>query len=341
MARPNDAAAAAAASATGIVGESWTRRSAQFARDGFALSDGPVLPPDVVARARASFERIVARADAGEYSPQASMVAPHVQDVVHDLAAEDAGGAGGLRKVEMPQLDTSEHGIAELMNRPELAAWCQEVTGADWLQVWWIQLHGKPGGEGTDDAGDGTSIGFHQDKNYWNSSFDISENGAEESEIFTAWIALSDVGPDSGPMQLLRGSHLWANGLMQIPAFFHHQDLLEQRDVALSSVGLGPEEWEPVPAVLPAGGVSVHDWRTLHGSGPNHSDEMRMSLAIHMRTGRSWPRSNEPGENYLDQFLHDRRPHCCPVVLGDPAAIRGDRTAPIFADAAAEQVARL
>ena len=24
-------------------------------------------------------------------------------------------------------------------------------------------------------------------------------------------------------------------------------------------------DWDPVPAVLPAGGVSVHDWRTLHG----------------------------------------------------------------------------
>ena len=93
-------------------------------------------------------------------------------------------------------------------------------------------------------------------------------------------------------MQLLRGSHLWANGLLQIPAYFHHQDMHEQRDVALNSMdGLTAADWEPVPAVLPAGGVSVHDWRTLHGSGPNHSGEMRMSLAVHMRTGRSRPSS--------------------------------------------------
>jgi hypothetical protein len=59
---------------------------------------------------------------------------------------------------------------------------------------------------------------------------------------------------------------------------------------------------------------------------------MRRSLALHMRTGRSWPMSDTPGDKYLDQFLHDRRPYCCPVVLGDPMAIKGDRTPPIFAE---------
>jgi hypothetical protein len=102
------------------------------------------------------------------------------------------------------------------------------------------------------------------------------------------------------------------------------------RDVALNSIeGLSIADWDVVPAVLPAGGVSVHDWRTLHGSGPNHSGAMRMSLAVHMRTGRSWPRSTKPGEMYLDQFLHDRHRHCCPVVLGDPNEIRGDSHLPL------------
>jgi len=78
--------------------------------------------------------------------------------------------------------------------------------------------------------------------------------------------------------------------------------------------------------VLPAGGVSVHDWRTLHGSGPNHGTTMRKSLAIHFRTGRSWPRP----AGYLDSFLHDRRRHCCPVVLGDPLAIKGDQGLPLI-----------
>ena len=154
--------------------------------------------------------------------------------------------------------------------------------------------------------------------------------------------------------------------------------------------------------MLPSGGISVHDWRTLHGSGPNTGRGMRCSLALHMRTGRSWfaplatptlppplppvlfavssrgahgcslrseqsrsctispvristvghaaprptaptalhyllaarPRSNSPGDGYLDQFLHNRSLHCCPVILGDPSALKGDRTRPTMANAA-------
>ena len=197
-----------------------------------------------------------------------------------------------------------------------------------------------------------------QDKLYWNDTFSICDtsDGAEESEIFTAWVALEDVGPESGPLQLIRGSHLWANGLLQLPLLFFHQDFVEQQGMALESIGLTDEDWQPVgpnllctdpldsqsplspgrsadgplvggqvPAVLPAGGVSVHDWRTLHGSGPNHGTSMRKSLAIHFRTGRSWPRP----AGYLDTFLHDRRRHCCPVVLGDPLAIKGDQGLPL------------
>ena len=116
-----------------------------------------------------------------------------------------------------------------------------------------------------------------------------------ESEIFTAWVALSDVGEADGPMQLVvgawtappssaappllclpcgrhpgsvsraehTGSHLWANGLLDIDAYFHHQDLAAQQAAALAAAGLGASDWATVPAVLPAGGVSVHDWRTL------------------------------------------------------------------------------
>ena len=154
---------AAEVSESGI-GASWSCRSADFARDGFALSSGPVLPPDVVAAARSSFEAVVARADEGQYALETSMDRPHVQ-LSADLQTQMGAGGVGLRKVEMPQLDRQEAGgIVQLMNHPALAAFCAEATGADWLQVWWIQLHGKPPAarEATEQAGDGTSIGFHQ-----------------------------------------------------------------------------------------------------------------------------------------------------------------------------------
>jgi ectoine hydroxylase-related dioxygenase (phytanoyl-CoA dioxygenase family) len=166
----------------------------------------------------------------------------------------------------------------------------------------------------------------------WSGGFEVTEEGFEnDSEIFTAWVALSDVKASSGPMNLIRGSHTWANGMLQLPGWFHDQQLVQQQETALATDGAG-ESWQAVPAILPAGGVSVHDWRTLHGSGPNHDSTMRCSLAIHMRAVRSYPRSNSVGENYLDQFLHDRRRHCCPVILGDP--LGGTKKVPPIYEAA-------
>ena len=56
----------------------------------------------------------MARADAGEYPPGASMELPHVQGAVTEARDEHGTGLGGLRKVEMPQLDRREDAIAEV-----------------------------------------------------------------------------------------------------------------------------------------------------------------------------------------------------------------------------------
>jgi hypothetical protein len=78
----------------------------------------------------------------------------------------------------MPQV--ANRAIRELISHPALGALAAEVTGARRVQVWWVQLLYKPpttGGQG------GTSIGWHQDRHYWQ----VWEEG---SELFTAWVAL-------------------------------------------------------------------------------------------------------------------------------------------------------
>ena len=42
-------------------------------------------------------------------------------------------------------------------------------------------------------------VGWHQDRQYWQ----------RDEGLFTAWIALDDVKEESGPMQLVPGSHCW------------------------------------------------------------------------------------------------------------------------------------
>jgi ectoine hydroxylase-related dioxygenase (phytanoyl-CoA dioxygenase family) len=170
-----------------------------------------------------------------------------------------------------------------------------ELTGASLVQVWWVQLLVKPSLAA--DAPVATNIGWHQDRSYWG----IWEEG---SELFTAWIALSDVREECGPMRFVRGSHRW--GLLKESDFFA-QNLSDQR----SSIPVPPgERWEEVPAILPPGGVSFHDDYTLHASGPNVSGADRRSFAVHLRTQNAHPvRNMRVG---LSEFIDDEQ--LCPVI---------------------------
>jgi ectoine hydroxylase-related dioxygenase (phytanoyl-CoA dioxygenase family) len=126
----------------------------------------------------------------------------------------------------------------------------------------------------------------------------------EGSELFTAWIALSDVTPESGPMRFVRGSHRW--GLQA--SDFYGQDHDRQREAIRVPPG---ETWEEVPALLPPGGVSFHHCLTYHGSGPNRTSQPRRSFALHLRTGRSRPVNDR--RTGLTQFIDD--PAYCPVIF--------------------------
>ena len=65
-------------------------------------------------------------------------------------------------------------------------------------QVWWVQMLIKPPQD--DDGKVQANIGWHQDRNYWQ----LWEEG---SELFTAWVAVSNMVTECGPMNFPHGSH--------------------------------------------------------------------------------------------------------------------------------------
>src|SRR5207248_3541703 len=131
----------------------------------------------------------------------------------------------------------------ELVSHPTLGALAAEITGARWVQVWWVQLLYKPP---TDPEGMGsTNVGWHQDRHYWQ----VWEEG---SELFTAWVALSDVTAASGPMRFVRGSHRW--DLLEGSDFYGQDHNAQRERIPVPPVAA----WEEVPALLPPGGVSFH-----------------------------------------------------------------------------------
>lgn len=267
-------------SATQPLPEAPTTPKAQYERDGVYLHRSPVIPAPLIARAVEGMEAL----KRGEYDtgvpPQPSPWKP-------------GDDPQKLVKLEMPQI--ANRAIMEVVSHPDLGRLAAAVTGAGMVQVWWVQMLIKPSA-----AKDGTAasphVGWHQDRQYWG-AWD------EDSQLFTAWVALSDVTEEAGPVRHVRGSHRWG----MLKGDFFAADYRAQQ-VAVPA----GERWEEISATLPPGGVSFHDQRTLHGSGANHSGRPRRALAIHMRTERSRPVDDR--RQGLTAFID--APSHCPTIYG-------------------------
>lgn len=258
-------------------------RRAGYTGDGFYIVAEPVLPAGVVERAVMGMDAI----RRGEYDtgrpPCGSPWNP-------------GDDPNKLCKIEQPQF--ASRGVMDLVSHARLGELAAAITGAQMVQVWWVQLLYKPPATGQPQHA--TNVGMHQDRQYWG----VWEEG---SELFTAWVALSAVREDCGPMRFVRGSHRW--GLLPEGNFFE-QDVEGQRH----RIGIPEgERWEEVDAILPPGGVSFHHCMTLHGSGPNTSGAPRRSFAIHLRTEKSRPAGDR--REGLTTYIDDHS--LCPVIFGE------------------------
>ncbi len=252
----------------------------RYERHGFALVEQPILSAGLVSRARDGLRAVADGSYDTGLPPEPSPWTPGDDSRL-------------LVKIELPHV--ASHVLREVVGHPAIGRLAAEVTGAERVQVWWVQGLIKP----PTDGGAATTVGWHQDRSYW---------GAWESgsELLTAWVALDDVTAESGPVRYVIGSHGW--GTVCASNFFR-QDRDAQSEEIAPPGGLA---WDECPAVLPAGAVALHERRTLHGSGPNTSDRPRPALALHLRTERARPVGD--GRTGLVRYLDD--PMRCPWIYG-------------------------
>ena len=286
--------------------------AAQFERDGFYIVPS-VIPAELLARVRPHIDAVYA----GHYetgippcgTPKGCAEPPtklvkidnaHRSDrtifelVTHPAIGQWAAAITGAKinrepptkLVKIDNAHRSDRTILELVSHPAIGQWAAALTGGKLVQVFATQMLIKPpGGQG------GVNVGWHQDQEYW--------DAALQGDIFTAWVAISDVTAESGPMRFVRGSNHW--GLLKAGDFFSDKlDELKQRIQAKSGGGA----WQEVAAVLPPGGVSFHHRLTVHGSGENHASGPRVSFAIHLRTEKSGLREGTKWQDagYLNDF---------------------------------------
>ena len=192
----------------------------QYEEAGYTTAES-LVPADLLARAAVHMDAVIA----GEYE---TGVPPHSK--FHNPDNPDQ-----LVKIDNAHL--SDDTIAELCTHPALGAFAARTLDADTIQMWAMQLLKKP--PGGKSAG---HVGWHQDYQYWQSMWEPG------SEVFTLWLAITDVTDDMGPMCMLRGSNQW--GFQKDVGNFFEADL-EGHIKQIENLGVGPVE--EVPLLLSAG----------------------------------------------------------------------------------------
>ena len=115
------------------------------------------------------------------------------------------------------------------------------------------------------EPGSADYISFHQDATYW---------GLSPPDVVSAWLALSPVTLETGPMQFLPKSHT----MNQV----EHRDTYAEENMLTrgQEIDVDVDEAATIPVLLEPGEISLHHVLLVHGSRPNTSRDRRIGLAL-------------------------------------------------------------
>lgn len=109
-------------------------------------------------------------------------------------------------------------------------------------------------------------VTMHQDLTYWGMG--------EIDGLTTAWLALSPATTASGCMDFVQGSH--KNPILPHEDSFDAENLLSRGQ----EIAVDVADEAKVAVELQPGEISLHHGLTIHGSGPNVSDDRRIGVVI-------------------------------------------------------------
>ena len=118
-------------------------------------------------------------------------------------------------------------------------------------------------------AGYGSPVEWHQDWAFYPHTND---------DLLAVGIALDDIKIENGPLLVVPGSH-------RGPIYDHHQNGVFVGAISSDIPGID----KAVPIELPAGGISLHHVRLIHGSATNASSRSRRLLLFQFCAADAWP----------------------------------------------------
>ena len=154
----------------------------------------------------------------------------------------------------------------------------------------------------------GSPVEWHQDWAFYPHTND---------DMLAVGVCIDEMSEENGCLLIIPGSH-------KGPVLDHHLD--GRFAGAVTEPDFDDSTAEKVE--LPAGGISLHHVRVLHGSLPNRSPNPRRLLLFEYAAGDAWPLRGSDWDAFCGSFVRGEpsnqvRVTEVPVRLSLPAALRG------------------
>jgi Phytanoyl-CoA dioxygenase (PhyH) len=138
----------------------------------------------------------------------------------------------------------------------------------------------------------GTEVRWHQDIPFFPHS---------NHAVLTMGVYLEDCSLDHGPLEIIPGSH-------QGEVYDHYDAAGEWRGEISAAESGRFAEAEPRVFAGAAGSVTVHNYRTVHGSKPNRSEGPRPLLLYVLSAADAMPYTAQPLKSRYEQAIVRGRP---------------------------------
>ena len=166
-----------------------------------------------------------------------------------------------LRRIKLPH--TQSEVMRDLMFSDHVLAPARDLIGPN-IRLHTTKLNMKK-------AGYGAAVEWHQDYAFYPHTND---------DLLAVGVLIDDMGEENGPLMVFPGSHVG-------PVHDHHVDGVFAGAVLPEAVGMDLKD--AVQLTGPAGSISIHHGRILHGSALNRSDRPRRLLFYEMMAADAFP----------------------------------------------------
>jgi phytanoyl-CoA hydroxylase len=230
-----------------------------------------------------------ARQVIAEFVAGAAKVTQH--DKVYDLEPGHRPEAPRVRRIKTPH--TNHRLFWEIAKAPKLVGILEQLLGPSG-----VRLHGSKINLKAPQFG--SPVEWHQDWAFYPHTND---------DILAVGVMLDDMLPENGPLMVMPGSH-------KGPTYDHHLDGYFSGAIDPDKLDLDLSKAQPL--IAPAGSMSFHHVRMVHGSAQNTSQRSRQLLLYEYAAADAWPLMGVKDLAEFNERLVSGQPSIAPRLADAP-----------------------